>query len=163
MSLSGARYIFAVLYSDTLSALCIERVFLLLFCVCVCVCVCVYVCVCQRALTHWCTDPASDELNHSLILFFLIQRKSCRCIFLQESSKETDNELLIMNYRRNPDQFRFLRTACLANLKGSVGLILAKASDMRISIPLHLSSRSFIPLPCFIRSRRPIPFLFCCK
>ena len=33
------------------------------------------------------------------------------------------------------DQFRFLRAACLANIKGSVGLILAKASVMRISIP----------------------------
>jgi hypothetical protein len=43
-------------------------------------------------------------------------------------------------------QFRFLCTACLANLKGSVGLILAKASAMRISIPLDLSSRPFILL-----------------
>ena len=51
------------------------------------------------------------------------------------------------------DQFRCLRTACLANLKGSVGLILTKTSDMRISIPLDLSSRSFIPLSRFIRSR----------
>jgi len=50
-----------------------------------------------------------------------------------------------MKYRRN--QFRFLRADCLPNLKGSEGLILAKASDMRISIPLDLSSRPFIPLP----------------
>jgi len=56
-------------------------------------------------------------------------------------------------------QFRFLHAACLANLKGSFGLILEKVSVMRISIPLDLSSRSFIPLPCFIRSRRPIPLL----
>ena len=55
--------------------------------------------------------------------------------------------------------FRFLRAACLANLKGSVTLILAKASAMRISIPLDLSSRPFIPLPRFIRSRRPTPLL----
>ena len=40
------------------------------------------------------------------------------------------------------DQFRFLRAACFANIKGSVGLILTKASVMRISIPLDLSSRS---------------------
>ena len=52
------------------------------------------------------------------------------------------------------DQFRFLRAACFANIKGSVGLILAKASAMRISIPLDLSSRPFIPLPRCIRSRR---------
>jgi hypothetical protein len=43
--------------------------------------------------------------------------------------------------------FRFLRAACLANIKGSVGLILAKASVMRISITLDLSSRPCIPLP----------------
>ena len=55
--------------------------------------------------------------------------------------------------------FRFLRAACLANIKGSVGLILAKASVMRISIPLDLSSRSFIPLPHLIRSRRPTTLL----
>jgi len=57
------------------------------------------------------------------------------------------------------DQFRFLRAACLANIKGSVGLILAKASAMRISIPLDLSSRPFIPLLCFIRSSRVTPLL----
>ena len=56
-------------------------------------------------------------------------------------------------------QFRFLRAACLANIKGSVGLILAKASAMRISIPLDLSSRPFIPPPCFIRTRRSAPLL----
>ena len=55
-------------------------------------------------------------------------------------------------------QFRFLLATCLDNIKGSVGLILAKASDMRISIPLDLSFRSFIPLPRFIRSRRPTLF-----
>jgi hypothetical protein len=55
--------------------------------------------------------------------------------------------------------FRFFRAACFAHIKGSVGLILAKASAMRISIPLDLSSRPFIPLPCFIRSRRPTTLL----
>ncbi len=57
------------------------------------------------------------------------------------------------------EQFRFLRSACFANIKGSVGLILAKASAMRISIPLDLSSRPFIPLPRFMRSRRVTPLL----
>ena len=52
------------------------------------------------------------------------------------------------------EQFRFLRAACYANIKGSVGLILDKTSTMWISIPLDLSSRTFIPLPCFMRSRR---------
>jgi hypothetical protein len=54
-------------------------------------------------------------------------------------------------------QFRFLRAACYANIKGSVGFILAKASVMRISIPLDLSSRPCIPLPRFICRRRPLP------
>ena len=55
--------------------------------------------------------------------------------------------------------FRFLNATCLANIKGSVGLILAKASVMRISIPFDLSSRSFKPPPRFIRSRRPTTLL----
>jgi hypothetical protein len=57
------------------------------------------------------------------------------------------------------DQFRFLHTSCFVNLKGVVGLIMVKPSAIRISIPLDLSSRSCIPLPLFIRSRRPTPFL----
>jgi hypothetical protein len=55
--------------------------------------------------------------------------------------------------------FRFLRAACLANIKGSVGLILVKASDMRISIPIDLSSRPFIPPPRFLHSRRSTTLL----
>ena len=42
--------------------------------------------------------------------------------------------------------FRFLRVSCFSHLKGDVGLIKSKASAMWISIPLDLSSRSFIPL-----------------
>jgi hypothetical protein len=56
-------------------------------------------------------------------------------------------------------QFRFLRAVCYAEIKGSVRLILAKASDMRISIPLDLSSRPFIPLSRFICRRCPLPLL----
>ena len=57
------------------------------------------------------------------------------------------------------DQFRFLRGSCFANLKGAVGLIMEKTSTMRISIPLDLSSRPFIPIRRFIRSCRPTPLL----
>ena len=57
------------------------------------------------------------------------------------------------------DRFRFHRASCFANLKGAVGLIMTKASAMRISIPLDLSSRTCVPLPHFIRSRRPTPLL----
>ncbi len=56
-------------------------------------------------------------------------------------------------------QFRLLREVCYVNIKGSVGLTLAKVSVMRISIPLDLSTRPFILLPCFIRSRHPLPLL----
>ncbi len=42
---------------------------------------------------------------------------------------------------KESDQFRFLHVLCFANLKGVVGLIMTKASVMRISIPLDLSSR----------------------
>jgi hypothetical protein len=55
--------------------------------------------------------------------------------------------------------FRFLRAACLANIKGSVGLILAKPSVMRISIPFDLSSRPFIPPLRLFRSRRSTTLL----
>ncbi len=61
---------------------------------------------------------------------------------------------LVNEIPEESDLFRLLRATCYANIKGSVGLILAKVSAMRISIPLDLSSRSFIPLPCFMRSRR---------
>jgi hypothetical protein len=57
------------------------------------------------------------------------------------------------------EQFRFLRSSCYANTKGSVGLILAKASAMWISIPLGLSSRPFIPPSRFMRSRRAATLL----
>jgi hypothetical protein len=56
-------------------------------------------------------------------------------------------------------QFCFRHEAFYDNINGSVGLILVKVSVMRISIPLDLSSRPFIPLPRFICRRRPLPLL----
>ena len=53
----------------------------------------------------------------------------------------------------------FLHTTCLVTLKGFVDLIVAKDSVMRISIPLDLSSLSFIP-PRFIRVRTWWVFIF---
>ena len=47
----------------------------------------------------------------------------------------------------------------MGNLKDSVGLILAKASGNRVTIPIDLSTRSFIPLPRFLNSRRVPPLL----
>ena len=79
-----------------------------------------------------------------------------RLLFLHghREASALDNEL-----PEESDTFRLLRASCFANLKGVVGLIMVKASARRISIPLDLSSRPFIPLPCFIRSRRPTPLL----
>ncbi len=57
------------------------------------------------------------------------------------------------------EHFRFLRASHLDNLKGSVGLILVKSSVMWVTIPIDLSTRSFIPLPRFFNSRRVPPLL----
>ena len=67
--------------------------------------------------------------------------------------------ILAGELHKESDQFRFLRTAPLATLKGTVGLILAKTSAMRVTIPIDLSTRPFIPLPHFFNSRRPAPRL----
>ncbi len=54
------------------------------------------------------------------------------------------------------DHFGFLRSSLLDNLNGSVVLILTKTSVIRVTIPIDLSTRSFIPLPRFFNSRRVI-------
>jgi hypothetical protein len=56
----------------------------------------------------------------------------------------------------------FSRLLILHTHRVSVGLILTKVSTMRISTPFDLSSWSFIPLPCFIRSRLPTTILAPC-
>ncbi len=83
-----------------------------------------------------------DDFNRLLFLYVHLEASSLTNELPEES-----------------DQIRFLHDTCFVNLKGSVGLILTKTSVMRISIPLDLSSRSFILLLCFIRSRRPITLL----
>ena len=79
------------------------------------------------------------------------------CLLFLHAHREAS--VLANELPEESQQFRFLRAACFANLKGSVGLIMAKASAMRITIPHDLSSRPFIPLPRFIRSRRSTPCL----
>ena len=56
-------------------------------------------------------------------------------------------------------QFRFWWASRLTDLKGSVGVILVKTSTIRVTIPIDLSTRSFIPLPRFFNSRRVPPLL----
>jgi hypothetical protein len=70
-----------------------------------------------------------------------------------------EGSTLVNELTEESDQFRFLRASSFTNLKGTVGLIMTKTSVTRISIPFDLSSRSSIPLPRFIRSRRPTPLL----
>jgi hypothetical protein len=70
-----------------------------------------------------------------------------------------ETSVLTNELSEESDQFRFLRVSCFANMKGTVGLIMTKTSTIWISIPLVPSSRTFIPLPHFIRSCRPTPFL----
>jgi hypothetical protein len=89
---------------------------------------------------------------------------------LDGALREVDRKK-ILHYRKlyinRPDPIAFLPVAVdttgrlysYPNIKGSVGLILANTSAMRISIPLDLSSRPFIPLPRFICRRRPLPLL----
>ncbi len=77
--------------------------------------------------------------------------------FYHSSILTVKYRLCLTKYWSN--RINFLRVVSYANIKGSVGFILSKVSVMRISMSLDLSSRSFIPLPCFIRSRRPLPLL----
>ena len=78
------------------------------------------------------TGDISDRLYDDVILL--------RFLHTHHESSVLTNELT-----EESDQFRFLHTVCLTDLKGSVGLILVKTSVIRISVPVDLSSRSFIP------------------
>ncbi len=47
----------------------------------------------------------------------------------------------------------------MVNLQGSVDLILTNDSVMWVTVPIDLTTRSFIPLPHFLNSRRVSPLL----
>jgi len=76
-----------------------------------------------------------------------------------------EDSILPFGELEESDQFRFLRAPRLANLKGSVGLILKKDSAISSSNEGYysnhhdLSTRPFIPLPRFFDSRRPAHLL----
>ncbi len=80
-----------------------------------------------------------------------------RLLFLHAHREEAS--ILVGELSEESEQFRFLRASHLVNLKGSVGLILTKFSVMWVTIPIDLSTRSFIPLPRFLNSRRVPPLL----
>ena len=92
-------------------------------------------------------------LNHPDSIAF---KSNILLLFLHDHREESAlaNELPEVS-----DQFRFPRASCFTNLKGDVRLIMTTVSDMWISIPLDLSSRPSLPMPCFIRSCRPTPLL----
>jgi hypothetical protein len=79
-----------------------------------------------------------------------------RLIFLHAHREAS---ILAGEFPEESEQFLFLRVSHLANLKVSVGLILVKSSVMWVTIPIDLSTRSFIPLPRFLNSRRVPPLL----
>ena len=70
-----------------------------------------------------------------------------------------DTSILVGKLPEESEQFRFFRVSRLVNIKDSVRLILVEVSLMRVTIPIDLSTRSFIPLPRFFNSRRPTPLL----
>ena len=70
------------------------------------------------------TDTTGRLYDEFIRLLFLLAHREASAL---------DNEL-----PEESDQFRFLRASCFANLKGAVGLIMAKASAMRVTIPLDL-------------------------
>jgi hypothetical protein len=80
--------------------------------------------------------------------------RTARLLFLHTHREAS---ILAGELPEESEQFRFWRTSRLSNYKGSVGLILAKASTMRVTIPIDLSTRSFIPSPLFLNSRRVPP------
>ena len=86
---------------------------------------------------------------------------SCLLESFQANFLHTHREASILagELPEESEQFRFLRASRLSNLKGSVGLILVKASAMRVTIPIDLSTSPFIPLPPFLNSRRVSPLL----
>jgi len=95
------------------------------------------------------------------------------CIRLLSLYVHRETSALVSEIPEEPDQFRFLRADCLRSrtrhhifvvvrvkkknvvvvVKGHTDLNFVKASVMRVSIHLDLSTRSFILLPGFLRRR----------
>ena len=90
----------------------------------------------------------------SVPLVGLMRRPSV--LFLHDNREAST---LVGEVPEDSAHFRFIRAACLANLKGSLGLMLVKTVEMRITIPLDLSTKPFIPLPRVIRTRVSTPLL----
>ena len=90
-----------------------------------------------------------EDLTLSIVYYevmikldFIINRTSfviiLHSLFFFHAHRE-ESTTLTDELSEESDQFRFLRVVCFANLKGTVGLIMKKASDIRISSPPDLS------------------------
>ncbi len=88
---------------------------------------------------------------------------TCKYLALHVSAQHVSANNKIWHYlsvyTNSPDPIAFipitvstsaLHTACFANLKSTVGLTLVKTSDLRVSTPIDLSYRPFIPPPRFL-------------
>ena len=73
-----------------------------------------------------------------------INEETLRLLFLHVNREDS---ALAGEVSEESSEFRFIRAACLDNLKGSLGLMLGKTVVMRLTIPLDLSTKPFIPLP----------------
>jgi hypothetical protein len=63
------------------------------------------------------------------------------------------HEMMVIEPGENPTLILTWKTITF------LSLILAKVSSIRVTIPIDLSTRSFIPLPGFLNSRRVPPLL----
>ena len=66
-----------------------------------------------------------------------INEEFLRLLFLDA---HCDDSVLVEELSEESPQFRFIRVVGLVNLKGSIGLMLAKPSAMRVTIPLDFIS-----------------------
>ena len=92
------------------------------------------------------SDSTSDRINEETL----------RLLFLHANREAS---ALAGEVPEESAQFHFIQEACLANFKGSLGLMLATAAAMRLTIPLDLSTKPLIPLPHFIHTRVSAPLL----
>ena len=81
-------------------------------------------------------------------MYYLRVNEETLCLFFLHANREADT--LDGELQEESDQF--IRATCLGNLKGDLGLMLETVT-MRITTPLDLSTKPFIPLPRFIHTR----------
>jgi hypothetical protein len=120
--------------------------------------------VTTKAIVHsWWMSQWQDSQNEDSVLSSGIRGSRSESLWGLYTADffhvQRETSILVGELLEESEQFRFLWTSRLANLKGSVGLILTNASGIRVTIPIDLSTWSFIPLPRFFNSRRVSPLL----